>query len=233
MFIFVQSKEYSQSTLIMKEIVLKDKVITLTKDNLEVKRLPGKWFQSYFEAFLIKGVLNVFIALAAFILPLMIGLTLETHHFMGFLGVGATIITLNFLSYYRNRTIPLNNIQVIDIKRNQLWIVYKYKNSKSDLLLNLPMNELERDKAIGELQREGFIIDDIPELPQGSEKRMHKVNLYLGLTGIPISLLFYFVIFNTSSLKLALAMSLIVLLFSISAILFSSSRLLKIKRISK
>lgn len=233
MIIFVQSKEYSQSTLIMKEIVLKDKVITLTKENLEVKRLPGKWFQSYFEAFLIKSVLAVSISLAAFILLLMIGLTLETHHFTGFLGGGATIITLNFLSYYRNKTIPLNNIQVIDIKRNQLWIVYKYKNSKSNLLLNLPMNAFERDRALSELQREGFILDDIPELPQGSEKRMHKVNLYLGLTGIPISLVFYFVIFKTSSLKLALAMSLIVLLFSISAILFSSSRLLEIKRIAQ
>ena len=227
----MQSKEYSQSTLIMTEIVLKDKVITLTKENLERERLPCNWFPSYVEACIIKGVLNVFFALAAFTLPSMIGLKLETHHFMGFLGAGATFITLNFLSYYRNKTIPLNNIQVIDIKRNQLWIVYKYKNSKSNLLLNLPMSELERDKAIGELQREGFIIDDIPELPQGSEKRMHKVNLYLGLTGIPISLLLYFVIFNTSSLKLALAMSLIVLLFSISAILFSSSRLLEIKRI--
>jgi hypothetical protein len=230
MIIFVQSKEYSQSTLIMKEIVLKDKVITLTKENLEVKRLPGKWFQSYFEAFLIKGVLAVSISLAAFILLLMIGLTLETHHFMGFLGGGATVITLNFLSYYRNRTIPLNNIQVIDIKRNQLWIVYKYKNSKLNLLLNLPMNEFERDRALSELQREGFIINDIPELPQGSEKRMHKGNLYYGLTGIAISSVLYFVIFNNSSLKLALVLSLFILLFSISTILFSSARLLEIKK---
>ena len=215
----------------MIEIVLKDKVITLTKDNFEVKRLPGKWFQSYFEAVLIKSVLTVSIAMTFFILLLMIGLTLKTHHFTGFLGGGLTVIILNFFFYCRNKTIPLNDIQVIDIKRNQLWIVYQYKNRKVNLLLNLPMNELDRDRALSELQSKGFIINDTPELPQDSEKRMHKGNLYLGLTGIAISLLFYFVIFNSSSLKLALALSLFVLLFSISTILFSSARLLEIKKL--
>lgn len=231
MFIFVQSKEYSQSTLIMTEIVLKDKVITLTKDNLEVKRLPDKWFQSFFELFLIKAVLGAFIIMSIFVLMFMLR-DIAVLFFQNIIMINLIFGIGQCSKYYKSRTIPLNQIKDADINRNNQLII-TYTGNKRDMRqeINLPKNPSEREKVINQLQEVISIEeDDISELPLDSEKKMHRNNLYLGIVSFLLCFIFYYALPSINNDSFVLVMNTIILLFAIIAIIFSANRLLKIKK---
>lgn len=70
------------------------------------------------------------------------------------------------------------------------------KKREVNKTINLPKELSERKSVINKLKIEGIIKNDIQEIPHDSERRMHKMNLYMGITGVFISLvfiLFYFI----------------------------------------
>ena len=216
----------------MKEIVFKDKVITITQDTLEVKRLPGKWFQSFYEVALIRIIISLFILSVFFIYILYLGgVSIKIYHFTTIM-VGAIIpFTSLFLQYYKERSIPLNQIKDTNINRiNQLEITYKGEKREMKQMINLPKNSSERENVVNQLQEEKLIEGDIPELPVGSEKKMHRNNLYLCIVGSLLSLVFYFGLLNIDMRSFVLVYSSIILLFAIISIIFSANRLLRMKK---
>lgn len=217
----------------MKEIVFKDKVITLTEDTLEVRRMEGKWFQSLFEVALIKMVISLYIIVIifAYIFYFNEG-AIQSNLFTLFIGVGLFPFTRVFLEYYKDRIIPLNQIKGTDINRiNQLVITYTGEKSDTIQMINLPKNSSEREKVLNQLLQEELIEDDIPELPFDSEKRMHRNNLYLGIVGTLLCLVFYFTLINKGLDNFILAFNSIILLFSIVSIIFSANKLLKMRQL--
>ena len=213
----------------MKEIILKDKIITITQDTLEVKRIQGKWFQSFFEVYLIKAFLGTFIFLSIFMLLFMLK-SMVTSFFQNIISINILFGIGNCSRYYRSRTIPLNQIKAADInKLNQLDITYTGKKRDLRQMINLPKNPSEREQVINQLLEVITITDDIPELPVGSEKKMHRNNLYLGIVSFLLCFVFYYALLSINVGSSVLVINAIILLFAITSIIFSVNRLLKLK----
>ena len=228
------NRECSLSRLIMKEIVLKDKIITITQDTLEVKRLSGKWVQSFFEIFLIKVVLGTFIITSIFMYFMYFLLSnqgaITTSHYIPFISGGGFILIVHFIGYYKNKTIPINKIMYGDInKLNQLVITYSDRKGHLNQMINLPKNPSERENVINQLLEEKLIDNDIPELPVDSEKKMHRNNLYIGIIGTLVCLALHFALLNISTSSFVMVFNSIMFLFSITAIIYSANRLLRMK----
>lgn len=215
----------------MKQIILKDKVIYITENSYEIKRLKGKWLQSFFQHIVIRSLFAIIVLLAFMALLLfLMQVKIEFSHFSGIIGGGLFMLILFFLGYYNKVTIPIGKIQKTYInKQNQLIINYTYKNKEINKAINLPKEKLDREQAIKELQEQGVIQADVPQTSYGNKKCVHKMNLYMGIIGVCISTVFYFVLFNITINQWAIVLNSIILLFCILAILFSSYKLWKIK----
>ena len=215
----------------MNEIIFKDKVITKTQDTLEIRRIESKWVQSFFEVALIKMVISLFIITSIFVFIFYFNEgSITSKLFIIFIAVGISPLTRTFLQYFKARTIPLDQIKDTDISRNNQFVI-TYTDNKIDKkhIVNLPNNSIEREAVINELIKEGLLEDDIPELSLDREERMHKNNLYLGISATLICFAGYFALQYISISNFVLAFISIILLFSVISIIFSANKLMKMK----
>ena len=96
----------------MKQIILKDKVIYITENSYEIKRLKGKWLQSFFQHIVIRSLFAIIVLLAFMALLLfLMQVKIEFSHFSGIIGGGLFMLILFFLGYYNKVTIPIGKIQ--------------------------------------------------------------------------------------------------------------------------
>ena len=219
----------------MNQIILRDKIIYIAQNTYEIKRLKGKWLQSFLELVLVRSILaTIILMVLCFLLMSLMQITIEFFHFTGFIGGGLFILTIFFLDYYKDINIPIEKIKNTYINtNNQLVVSYMNKKREVNKTINLPKALSERKSVINKLKIEGIIKNDIQEIPHDSERRMHKMNLYMGITGVFISLVFYIVLFHISINKWALAVNSIILLFCIVSMIFSAYKLLKMPHYEK
>lgn len=216
----------------MKHIVLRDKLIDITQDTYEIRKLKGKWLQSYLELVLVRGILaTIILMILFFLLMSLMRITIEFFHLTGFIGGGLFSLTIFFLDYYRDIDIPIKKVKKTHLnKNNQLVICYLDKKREVNKAINLPKEAAERERVINELKIEEIIKEDAQTAPYDNEKRMYKMNLYMGITAVFINLVFCIILFHINSNKWVWGVNFTALLFCIILVIFCSYKLIKIKK---